>query len=127
MLSIVSNEEEKQVYKQDPSNPIQLFKHQEEAVDFGLNKADKWLLLDAPGLGKTLSLIRLAEELKKRDNIEHCLIICGINTLKANWKREIKKFSKLDAMILGERTTKTGKQVIEGVQYRINQLKQKID
>lgn len=114
-------------YKQDPNNPIQLFHHQEEAVDFGLNHADRWLLLDAPGLGKTLSLIRLAEELKKRDNIEHCLVICGINTLKANWKREIQKFSKLDAMILGERTTRTGKKVIEGVQYRINQLKQKID
>ena len=42
------------------------FSYQEEGIQFGLNH-DKWLLLDPPGLGKTLQLIYLAEELKKRE------------------------------------------------------------
>ena len=39
------------------------FEHQVEAVEFGLRNK-KWMLLDAPGLGKSKSLINLAEELK---------------------------------------------------------------
>ena len=102
------------------------FSYQEEGIQYGLNH-NKWLLLDAPGLGKTLQLTYLAQELKKRKNIEHCLIICGINTLKTNWKKEIQKHSDLSCMILGERVNTKGKTVFEGVQYRLNQLNNPID
>ena len=78
------------------------FPYQQEGIEYGLNH-DKWLLLDAPGLGKTKQIIHLAEELKAQKNLEHCLIICGINTLKTNWKKEIAKHSKLSAIILGEK------------------------
>ena len=61
--------------------PTPPFEHQLDGIKYGLNH-DKWLLLDEPGLGKTLQVIYLAEELKAQENIEHCLIICGINTLK---------------------------------------------
>lgn len=84
------------------------YEYQKEGIEYGLNH-NKWLLLDDPGLGKTLQLIYLAQELKKRDKIKHCLIICGINSLKTNWKKEIEKHSSLSATILGEYTTKTGK------------------
>ena len=102
------------------------FDYQQDGIQYGLNH-DKWLLLDAPGLGKTLQLTYLAQELKKRKNIEHCLIICGINTLKTNWKKEIKKHSDLSCMILGERVNTKGKTVFEGVPYRLNQLNNPID
>lgn len=101
------------------------YEYQAEGIQYGLNH-DKWLLLDAPGLGKTLQLIYLAQELKKRDNIEHCLILCGINTLKTNWKKEIQKHSNLSCTILGERVNKKGKVVYEGVPQRLAQLKHKI-
>lgn len=104
---------------------INPFDYQAEAIQFGL-KHDKWLLLDAPGLGKSLTAIYLAEELKKRDNIEHCLVICGINMLKWNWVKEINKFSKLSVRILGERTTRTGKTKIGSVEDRKDDLKKKI-
>ena len=55
-----------------------LFDYQEDGVQFGLNH-NSWLLLDAPGLGKTLQLICLANELKKREKIKHCLVICGVS------------------------------------------------
>ena len=105
---------------------IKMFKHQKEAVEYGLNK-DKWLLLDAPGLGKTLTIIRLAEERKKRDKIQHCLIICGINNLKHNWKKEIEKFSKEQCRIIGQKITRTGKSRTVGIKERVEELSNKLD
>ena len=102
------------------------FSYQSDGIQYGLNH-NKWLLLDAPGLGKTLQLTYLAQELKQRKNIEHCLIICGINTLKTNWKKEIQKHSDLSCMILGERVNTKGRTVFEGVPYRLNQLNNPID
>lgn len=101
------------------------FAYQEDGIQFGLNH-DKWLLLDVPGLGKTLQLIYLAEELKRRGKITHCLVICGINTLKTNWRKEIQKHSTLDCHILGEYKTKTGKIKYGGVAERLSQLKKPI-
>ena len=113
-------------YTQPKDSQIKLFKHQEEAVEFGLNN-NKFLLLDSPGLGKTLSIIRLAEELKERKGIEHCLIVCGINTLKSNWAREIAKFSSLSSRIIGQYKSKTGRIYTKSIPDRIKELKQKLD
>ena len=85
-----------QLIKEEPNNSIKCkptliyktnpFPHQLEAIEYGLNK-DKWLLLDSMGLGKTKSVINLAEELKTQRGIKHCLVICCINTAKTNWKK----------------------------------------
>ena len=115
------------IYKlHEDSYKATLFKHQKEGIQYGLNH-DRWLLLDAPGLGKTVQMIYLAEELKRKENIEHCFIICGINTLKHNWKNEINKFSNYECKILGERTNKKGKTKIGSVKDRVEDLKNKID
>lgn len=106
--------------------PTKPFSYQEEGIQFGLNH-DKWLLLDAPGLGKTLQLTYLAQELKERQGLQHCLIICGINTLKTNWKNEIEKHSHLSCRILGQRFTKKGNLVVDGIQERLKQLKEPIE
>ena len=102
------------------------FDYQLEGIKYGLNH-DKWLLLDAPGLGKSLQLIYLAEELKAQRGIEHCLIICGIASLRTNWKKEIKKHSKLDCMILGEKINSKGNVNWLTISKRVEQLKNKID
>ena len=102
------------------------YQYQIDGIEFGLNE-NRWLLLDAPGLGKTLQLIYLAQELKEREGIEHCLIICGLNTLKNNWKDEIHKHSDLSCMILGERKTKKGKIKIGSVKDRLEDLKKPIE
>ena len=109
-----------QEYKTKP------FDYQLDGIQHGLNN-DSWLLLDEPGLGKTLQLIYLAQELKEREGIEHCLIICGINTLKSNWKKEIKKHSDLTCRILGERYGKRGGYYIGSTAERAAELKQPID
>lgn len=71
-------------------------------MEYGITHP-RWLLLDSPGLGKSITAIYIAQELKRLKNIEHCLIICGVNTLKTNWIKEIKKHSDLSACILGQK------------------------
>ena len=105
---------------------IKPFDHQIEAINYGL-KHPKWLLLDTMGLGKTLTSIYLAETLHKRGIIEHCLIICGVNSLKSNWKAEIKKFSNESCMIVGEKITKNGTSAFAPVAKRAEILKNSID
>ena len=114
------SEKEKVSFKATP------FKHQLEAVDFGLDK-EKWLLLDSPGTGKTFSTICLAETLKRRGLIDHCFLICGVNALKQNWKKEIAKFSTESAIVLGEYTTRTGTTRYRSVEKRAEQLKKPIE
>lgn len=104
----------------------QPFDYQLDGINFGLQH-NQWLLLDAPGLGKSLQLIYLAQELKQRYNIQHCLIVCGINTLKTNWKAEIEKHSNLSCTILGQRINRKGKLVIDGVDKRVEQLMKPIE
>ena len=102
------------------------YHYQEEGIKYGLSH-NKWLLLDAPGLGKTLQMILLAQELKQRGEINHCLIICGINTLKYNWKKEIEKHSDLSCRILGQKINKRGDLVIGSVADRVKDLQSTID
>lgn len=103
------------------------FKHQIEGVNFGLAKK-KWLLLDNPGCGKTNQIIALAETLKNRGEIDHCLVIVGVNSLKSNWKKEIKTFSNEDSLIIGEKIKKNGTiaKTPTSIADRVARLKQPI-
>lgn len=102
------------------------FPYQKEGIQYGLCH-NKWLLLDPPGLGKTLQITYIAEELYKKGEIEHCLVICGLNSLKTNWKKEIQKHSELSCTILGERTTRTGNVVFGSISDRLKHLSNPID
>lgn len=105
---------------------VKPFEHQLEAINYGLAH-EKWLLLDSMGLGKTNSIIWLAETLKRRGLLDHCFIICGVNSLKQNWKKEIQKFSTESAVVLGEYTTRTGKIRYRSMDKRAEQLKGPIE
>lgn len=102
------------------------YDYQLDGIQFGLNH-DKCLILDQPGLGKTIQCIYIAQERYAKGEIEHCLIVCGLNTLKFNWKKEIEQHSDLTAKILGERINKKGKLVVDGVDTRLQQLKEPIE
>ena len=102
------------------------FKHQMEGIEWGLNLDNGGLLLDDPGLGKTLQMIYLAEELKEQKGLEHCLIICGINTLKGNWKAEIEKHSNLDCRVIGEKISKKGRITYSSIKERAKELKEEL-
>lgn len=84
------------------------------------------ILGDPPGLGKTLMTTYAAEELKAQKGTQHCLIICGINSLKANWENEIKMHSNEDCIVIGKQTTKKGTVKYASVSERAEQLYQPI-
>lgn len=80
------------------------YEHQIVAFNFGLNN-NRWLLGDEMGLGKTKTVIDIAVAKKAQHNYKHCLIICGVNGLKWNWKNEVATHSNETAWILGQRMT----------------------
>lgn len=115
------SEEEVKAFRFSP------FEHQKEAIDFGLTKHKKWLLLDGCGVGKTLEVIGLAETLKRRGKIDHCFIICGVNSIKTVWENEIKKFSTETCRIIGKYITRTGTVRYRTIPERAEELKNPID
>lgn len=92
------------------------YEHQIEGLKFGLSH-DKWLLGDEQGLGKTKQAIDIAIARK----VKHCLIVCCVNSLKWNWKNEVKTHSDEGAFILGQRKNSRGT-VIAGNIERLDDL-----
>lgn len=90
----------------------QPFSHQMEAFEYGLQN-DKWLLGDEQGLGKTKQVIDIAVARKLQRGYKHCLIVCGVNTLKWNWVKEVQIHSDEQAYILGQRVSR-GKVTVGG-------------
>ena len=105
------------------------YKHQLEAINYGLRERDSdgWLLLDSMGLGKSYTIMCIAETLKRRGLIKHCLIITGIDALRSNWYSECKKFSNESVMVLGRKESKSGKISYASIKERIEILKKPID
>lgn len=99
---------------------IKPFSHQIDGVNYGL-KYDRFLLGDEQGLGKTMQAINIACIKKEQKNYKHCLIICGVNGLKWNWKSEVEKHSNEQAWILGTRYKKD-KEYIGSVNDRLEDL-----
>jgi len=108
-------EEELKSFKLEP------FRHQIEGINYMLSKK-KSLLLDQPGGGKTAQIIYTAETLKRRGLIDHCLIICGVNSLKEMWASEIRKFSNESSVIIGKKVNSKGKVVYDTIKNRAKQL-----
>lgn len=102
------------------------FKHQLEAIEFGLQHP-RFLLLDDMGLGKTASIIHIAEERKARGQIKHCLIVCGIATLRGNWRKEIKLHSDESFRIIGEKINTKGNATYTTIRERTAELLNPID
>ena len=125
-LRLLQEGEQKELLYPKLKHKYPPFEHQVEGITYGLQH-DNWLLLDSPGMGKTLQMIYLAEELKAQKGLEHCLIICGINTLKANWKKEIQKYSTESCRILGEKISKKGRVSYGSIKERASELMEPSD
>lgn len=100
---------------------VKPFNHQIEGIEYGL-KYDRFLLGDEQGLGKTMQVINIACIKKQLKGYKHCLIICGVNGLKWNWKAEVEKHSNEKAYILGTRYDKKGKEKIGSLTDRLEDL-----
>lgn len=96
------------------------FEHQIEGFNYGLEH-DRWLLADEQGLGKTKQVIDICCAKKLQKGYKHCLIICGVNGLKWNWKNEIETHSNESGYILGQKIKK-GKITIGSTKDKIADL-----
>lgn len=83
------------------------YTHQVECFKYGLEH-DKFLLGDEMGLGKTKQVIDIAVAKKAQKGYKHCLIICGVNGLKWNWRNEVTTHSNETGYILGTRGSRIG-------------------
>lgn len=94
------------------------FPHQIEAFNVG-NKTNSLLLADDQGLGKTKESVDIV--VSRKSEIGKCLIVCGVNSVKYNWKKEIKVHSDEDIIVVdGKTVDKRLKQIDEwlhGVAY----------
>lgn len=86
----------------------QPFEHQIESFDFALSK-NKFLLGDEQGLGKTKQAIDIAVNKKLTEKFKHCLIVCGVNSLKYNWLKEVGIHSDESARVIGSKVNTKGK------------------
>lgn len=126
-LSLLPDKPEKE--KTFPLNidfKLKPYKHQIETIEYGINHK-KWLMLLDMGLGKTMCIIHLARWLKKNKNLKHCLIICGINTLKANWKKEIQLHSDESFRVIGEKINTKGNIHYSTIPERAKEIREGID
>jgi SNF2 family DNA or RNA helicase len=114
-------DKEKETYNLKVNYKTKPFSYQLEGIQWMLNNPN-CLLLDPPGLGKTLQVIYLAEELKAAGEAKKCLIICGINSLKTNWEKEIQRHSTLDCVIIGKKITKRCTVKYASIKERAEQL-----
>lgn len=75
--------------------------HQIEAFNMGLEK-NSLLIGDQQGLGKTKESIDITVARKKE--ICKCLIVCGVNSVKYNWEKEIHIHSQERCTIIDDKT-----------------------
>ena len=74
-----------------------------------------------------MQVINLACIKKQQRSYKHCLIICGVNGLKWNWKAEVEKHSNEKAYILGTRYDSKGNEKIGSINDRLNDLETLLD
>lgn len=75
--------------------------HQIEAFNYGMEK-DKLLIGDEQGLGKTKESIDIC--VARKHELVKCLIVCGVNSVKYNWEKEIHIHSREKAVMIDGKT-----------------------
>jgi SNF2 family DNA or RNA helicase len=100
------------------------FQHQIEGFNYGLANR-KFLLGDEQGLGKTKQSIDIA--VARKAEMKYTLIVCGVNSVKYNWVREINIHSNEKSHVLGMTVDKRGKVKDGGIKERINDLNRNLD
>lgn len=75
--------------------------HQIEAFNYGMER-NMLLIGDEQGLGKTKESIDITVARKKA--LVKCLIVCGVNSVKYNWEKEIATHSREKAVMIDGKT-----------------------
>lgn len=79
-----------------------LLPHQIEAFNYGMER-NMLLVGDEQGLGKTIESIAIA--VARKQELNKCLIVCGVNSVKYNWEKEISIHSHEKCVIIDGKTS----------------------
>ena len=109
------------VYELPKGLKTKLYKYQEEDFNEFMN-FDKYLILHEMGCGKSLEIITVALKRKELGQVKHCLIVCGVNTIKFNWQEEITTHTGLSSTVLGARKNRNGIWQTKGTQEKLEDL-----
>ena len=93
-----------------PGVHARLYPYQVDGVAF-LAASGRALLADDMGLGKTLQAIAAVKWLSSHEGVRRTLVVCPAS-LKAQWAREIERFTGDDTLVIG------GPAAQRGVQWR---------
>lgn len=77
------------------------YPHQIEAFNIGY-ESNNFLLADDQGLGKTKESIDIT--VARKNEIGKCLIVCGVNSVKYNWKKEVRVHSNESCIVVDGKT-----------------------
>ena len=86
-----------------------LLPHQIEAFNYGIEN-DKILIGDEQGLGKTVESIAIT--VARKQELVKCLIVCGVNSVKYNWEKEISMHSNESSIMIDGKTMEARAQQI---------------
>lgn len=120
-LNYIINNEKDETLPKGFEFKTEPYSHQVEGLKYGLAN-NYWFLGDEQGLGKTKQAIDIAVARKIKYGYKHCLIVCGVNGLKWNWRNEIITHSNEGSCILGQKE-KNGKVKIGSTNDKIKDLK----
>ena len=121
-LHYIINNETDETFPKGFEFKTEPYSHQVEGLKYGLAN-NYWFLGDEQGLGKTKQAIDIAVARKIKYGYKHCLIVCGVNGLKWNWRNEIITHSNEAPWILGQKENKNGKIKIGSTTDKIKDLK----
>lgn len=121
-LHYIINNEKDELFPKGFEFKTEPYSHQVEGLKYGLAN-NYWFLGDEQGLGKTKQAIDIAVARKIKYGYKHCLIVCGVNGLKWNWRNEIITHSNEAPWILGQKENKNGKIKIGSTTDKIKDLK----
>lgn len=74
-----------------------LFKHQQEAVNFAIKANGKCALFHDPGCGKTRTSLEVFSQLRKKEPDLRMLVVCPISLINSAWIEDINKFTDFTA------------------------------
>lgn len=122
---IYPDENEVEIKPYESKTPM--FPHQVEALRYSIEH-ESFINGGMPGVGKTKESLDAACYRKKYCGLKHCLIVCGVSNLRANWVNEIKKHTNESCVLLGEpfrkpMKSKPGRYYDESVEQRLEHLK----
>lgn len=110
-----------EVYTLPKELKTKLYDYQQEDYQILMNN-NKCLLLWEMGLGKSLIAISVALKRRELGQINHCLIVCGVNTIKYTLAEEVKKHTGMNALVLGSRQNRQGIWNTQGTKEKLEDL-----